>query len=66
MYEDMLEFGEHEKQCESCQKKTTHIEVALCEVEHTGAIYEVIDTWFECRICGQTTIANHTLDDLPF
>lgn len=66
MYEDMLDNITGNRHCESCKTVTRHALIELVMVSMDGEIHELIDSWFQCQDCDQTTAISDGPDDFPF
>ncbi len=66
MFEEMIETTIEINHCENCETDTWHTLVEFVVIDMHGELIEVIDSWWQCQRCDQTTANLAAPDDFPF
>lgn len=66
MYEDMIDHISGYRRCKKCEKITRHSLVEYVQMDENINVVDVIDSWFQCQICGQTAAIPREDDGFPF
>lgn len=66
MFEDMIEPMSQHMPCKACQAVTLQTLVEYVRIYENLGFIEVIDSWWQCQDCDQTTPVPQGDDDFPF
>jgi hypothetical protein len=66
MFEDMIDHIVGKRYCEGCHMEVSHSLVEYVLIDENVNILDVLDCWYQCRICDKTTAIPQGSDDFPF
>lgn len=66
LYEDIDYHDWGNRYCDACETHRDHNIVEVAMMDNHGEVYELLDKWLECKVCGKTAYASDGEDGIPF